>query len=289
VNFTGPAAGQIQSPAARFVQWRAVLKASNPAPQVDSVALNYLSRNVAPIVDSVDVQVNGAPPATASSTPAQNPQPNPPQPQQPTQQNANAHDHTVTVRWQAHDDNDDQLTYKLFYRGDGETNWKPLEEDALTDKTYSFDGDLLPDGGYEIKVIASDAPSHSPEDALTGESESARFEVDTTSPQVLDLHAASDGDALHVTFRASDSFSPIRRAEYSLDAGDWQFVTPVGELSDSKNENYDFEIPLPAAPAPAAASRSKKSPSTANPNEHVLAVRAYDRFGNVGSGKVLIK
>lgn len=289
VSFTGPKSGEVQAPPARFVQWRAVLKASTPPPFVDSVALNYLSRNVAPVIDSVDVQVNGAPTAPQSSTPQQGQAPNQPQPPQPAQPNASAHDHTITVRWTAHDDNDDQLSYKLLYRGDGESNWKPLEPDALSDKSYSFDGDLLPDGGYEIKVVASDAPSHSPEDALYGESESARFEVDTTSPQVLDLHAALEGGALHVTFRASDSFSAIRRAEYSLDAGEWQFVAPVGELSDSKNENYDFNIPLPASTAPGSG-HAKKSPAVAaaDPTEHVLAVRAYDRFGNVGSGKVVI-
>ena len=286
VNFLGPKAGEVQAPPARFAQWRVVLKASNPSPVVDSVALNYLSRNVAPVIDSVDVQVNGAPAPSQSSTPQPNQPANQPQPPQPAQANAAGHDHTITVRWNGHDDNDDQLSYKLFYRGDGESNWKSLEPDALTDKSYSFDGDLLPDGGYEIKVVASDAPSHSPEDALYGEGESARFEVDTSSPQVLDLHAALEGGALHVTFRASDSFSPVRRAEFSLDAGDWQFVAPVGELSDSKTENYDFNIPVSA---PAAPSRNKKSlAANADPNEHVLAVRAYDRFGNVGNGKVVI-
>ena len=33
-----------------------------------------------------------------------------------------------------------------------------------------------------MKVVASDAPSHSPGDALTGYKESDRFEVDTTPP-----------------------------------------------------------------------------------------------------------
>src|SRR5882757_2439955 len=44
-------------PAARFIQWRAVLHAGNPAPSVDSVLLNYLPKNVAPDFDDVSVQV----------------------------------------------------------------------------------------------------------------------------------------------------------------------------------------------------------------------------------------
>ena len=44
-------------PPARFVQWKAVLHAGNPAPSVDSVLLNYLPKNVAPDFDDVNVQV----------------------------------------------------------------------------------------------------------------------------------------------------------------------------------------------------------------------------------------
>ena len=62
----------------------------------------------------------------------------------------------------------------------------------MTDKAYSFDSSLIPDGGYEIKVVASDSPSHSPGDALTGSKESERFEVDTTPPMVRVLKAVEE-------------------------------------------------------------------------------------------------
>src|ERR1700746_2897049 len=136
-------------------------------------------------------------------------------------------------------------------------------KDNITDKAYSFDASLLPDGGYTIKVVASDAPSHSPGEALSAEKESDRFEVDTTPPQIEDLKGSVQGNAIHVQFRAVDSFSPIKRAEYSLDAGEWHFVEPVGQLSDSKSESYDFSLPL-------------ASDSLAR--EHVVVVRAFDRY-----------
>ena len=44
-------------PAARYAQWKAVLHAGTVAPGVDSVALNYLPKNVAPEIDDVTVQV----------------------------------------------------------------------------------------------------------------------------------------------------------------------------------------------------------------------------------------
>jgi hypothetical protein len=207
----------------------------------------------------------------------------------------------IGVRWSAHDENDDDLIYSLFYRGDNESTWKPLgAKDKITDRAYSFDNGLLPDGGYVIKVVASDGPAHSPEESLTSERESARFEVDNTPPAIADLNAVlesepvgdeggkkkpvrrKDGGAnvlaagpeIHVTLLAADSYSPLKRAEYSLDAGEWQFIEPVGLLSDSKAENYDFVIPLPGG-----------APNV----EHVVIVRVYDRFDNMGSAKVVVR
>jgi len=43
-------------PPARFVQWKSVLHAGNPAPRVDDVLLNYLPKNVAPEIDEITVQ-----------------------------------------------------------------------------------------------------------------------------------------------------------------------------------------------------------------------------------------
>ena len=45
--------GEVTVPAGRFVQWKAVLRAGGA---VDSVGLNYLQKNVAPVVDDVVVQ-----------------------------------------------------------------------------------------------------------------------------------------------------------------------------------------------------------------------------------------
>ena len=87
------------------------------------------------------------------------------------------------MKWKAHDDNDDTLVYDVYYRGDGETRWKLLRED-VDERFVNLDSDLFPDGGYTIRVVASDSPSHSAEDTLTGEAVSPRFEVDNTPPRI---------------------------------------------------------------------------------------------------------
>src|SRR5947209_1197124 len=209
---------RLEIPAARFIQWRAILKPANASTQIDEVAINYLSKNVAPVVDDIAVQVGAriqAPPRIAGSsdtmsinfgtTLVSTPRIDMP----PT---ANRDRGYISVRWSAHDENDDELAYSVYYRGDNEREWKLLKS-GIGDKFYSFESGLLPDGSYTLKVAASDAPSHTPEDALTDERQSARFEVDNTPPRILNLAAKIEGQQLHVTFQATDDFSVIRRAE----------------------------------------------------------------------------
>ena len=179
----------------------------------------------------------------------------------------------IGVKWNAHDENDDQLVYSVYYRGDGETRWLLLK-DNLTDKAYSCDASLLPDGGYTVKVVASDAPSHSPGEALTVEKVSRRFEVDTTPPRIENLTASVEGVQIRVRFRAEDGFSTIKRAEYSVDAGEWKYVEPTDQLSDAKVEEYDFKVALDAGK---------------DAVEHVVVVRVYDQYENMGAAKTLLK
>ncbi|MGH9502793.1 MAG: hypothetical protein ACRD20_08085 [Terriglobales bacterium] len=276
---------ELDVPPARFVQWKAVLHAGSVAPSVDSVLLNYLPKNVAPDFDDVTVQVGVryqplSKPAIvpdSAGTAAGNPQPRfdaPP----PTTRDSDS----IGVKWTVHDDNDDQMVYSVYYRDDGERRWLLLK-DGLTDKYYSFDASLLPDGGYTVEVVASDAPSHSPGQALTSTRDSARFEVDTTPPRIDDLKASTEGAQIHVTFHASDGFSNIKRAEYSVDASDWQYVEPVGQLADSKSATYDFQAAVPPVGNPGLPDTNQLS------SEHVVVVRVYDRFDNMSSAKTVIR
>ncbi len=282
--------GEVASPPGRFLQWKAELKSDGV---LGSVGVNYLPVNSAPVVDHL-VVVPGA---------RLNPQVAMPQNETVNiafpssgQDEAVAFDGgsnsplqaarsrtSVTVRWAAHDDDGDKLIYSLYLRGDGETVWRPLK-DKISRTAYSFDATLIPDGGYRIKVVASDAPSHTPGDALTADRVSDRFVIDTTPPAIAQLKAvrrqgscagANCQKELAVSFDAVDATSPIAHAEYSLDAGPWQHVDPVGKLSDSRTEHYEFQVPL-------------KEDAGAKAVEHLITVRAYDRYENVGVAKAVI-
>jgi hypothetical protein len=93
----------------------------------------------------------------------------------------------------------------------------------------------------------------------------------------------AEGEQIHVSFHAADGFSNIKRAEYSVDAGDWQYVEPVGQLADSKTASYDFQAAVPAVGNPS------RLPGARMSAEHVVVVRVYDRFDNMSSAKTVIQ
>ncbi len=284
--------GSFTVPAGRFVQWKAVLRSGGT---VDSVALNYLQRNVAPVVDEIVVQpgarvaATAAPPAGATVQVGFPPATGTPPPVSFTPDasasplTAQKDKTAVTVRWMAHDDNGDDLMFAVWYRGVGEANWRLLK-DKISEKVYSFDSALLPDGSYELKVVASDGPDHIDAEALSGERVSEVFVVDTTPPVPGVLTAtmvagtpAATRPTIHATLEVRDATSPIAHAEYSLDAGPWQYLEPVGKVSDSLAERYDFTVAVPVATVPVADAK-----------EHVLAVRVYDRYENVVAVKAVV-
>jgi hypothetical protein len=266
----------IDAPPARFIQWKAVLQPAGGVPTIDSVTVNYLPKNVAPEVNDVTVTAGVRVPAGVRSEPDNSggatyeaPLPTIKDP------------HSIAVKWKAHDENDDSLTYDVYYRGDGETRWKLLREN-VDDRFVNLESDMFPDGGYTVRVVASDSPSHSTEDTMTGEGISPRFEVDNTPPHIEFTGNKIAGDDIHLTFRAVDSFSPISHAEYSIDAGDWQLVEPVGQISDSKTENYDVTVPIPVSETKDSSGKSSSV------EEHTIIVRVYDRFENMGINKVVV-
>ena len=277
-----------ECPPARFVQWKTVIHDGRSGNGIGWVSLAYLPRNVAPVIDGIAVQDPGVraqanviiQTGQQASVNLRQPQaPNPTgvvitqssspvrfeQPPQGFQQKG-----FQSVLWAAHDDNDDELRFAVYFRGENETEWKLLK-DKLEQKFYSWDSTALPDGAYYLKIVATDAPSNPPAQALTAERESERFVVDNTPPAVEGLKVAVGRLQTNIQFAARDATSIIERAQYSIDGGDWIIVTPKGGISDAPEEQYDFSI------------------GTLPPSEHTVAVRAYDHFDNVGSAKTIFR
>jgi hypothetical protein len=285
----------MEAPSARFVQWKAIIHDGRPGDGVDWVSLAYLPRNVAPVIDGIALQDPGVRAQNQAGISSGQPTPvtlkMPPSPnvsgvviaqsgaplrfEQPPQ--GTLQKGYQSVLWTAHDDNDDDLRYAVYFRGENEHEWKLLK-DNLDQKFYSWDTTTLPDGAYYLRIRATDSPSNPPDLALDSVRESERFVVDNTPPVIDGLEASASvtphrGGLLSlqtslVKFIARDGTSSIERAQYSVDGGDWILVAPVGGISDALEEHYEFKIT-----------------AGLSPGEHTIAVRAYDRFENVGSAK----
>ncbi len=274
---------RLAAPAARFIQWKATLTAGGAqSPELESVDVAYLQRNVPPRIEAIEsTPANYKFPAPAillipSQTltlppigkPASNPGASPLLDSgTPSMQYAKGF---TGARWAASDENGDSLIFTVEIRGVHETNWKLLK-DKVREKYWSWDSTAFPDGEYRFRVTASDLPGNPPAEALSTSMVSDPFLIDNTPPRIASLAASESGGKLHATWSAADALSDIKKAEYSLDGGDWTLVAPVTGLSDSHELSYDLTLDHIA------------------PGEHTLAVRVEDDCDNQATDKVVVR
>jgi hypothetical protein len=271
--YTAADGERIASPNARYLQWRATLKAGAAAPRaadassrveagpvLTSVTTAYLPRNLRPEVTSITVHPpgtvfqrpfstgeleiagfedntsDGRSPGQSSQSSGSTPSPGAPALGRKVYQKG-----LQTFVWKAEDENDDRLQYDVFYRREGETAWKPLKR-GLWDAIVVWDTTSVPDGTYYVKVNATDAPSNAPATALVGEFESVSFDIDNTPPVVEVQSATRAGTRATVKFVVRDEQSAVMRVEYSLDASRWRVAYPVDGIPDSRREEFDVTL-----------------------------------------------
>jgi hypothetical protein len=279
--YRDPMGAQITSPRARFVQWRAVLKAAaGTAPvetRMEDVSLAYLPRNVAPEVLSItalpvgvglqsivqmqadpNIESSGLDPSVFGAV-AQVP------PRRLYQRGARS------LQWQAEDRNNDTLEYSIYYRSLNESSFRLLKE-KLRDNFFTVDGAALADGRYIFRVVATDAPDNPGGQALTGERTSEPVDVDNTPPVVRAIGEAQVmNDRVRVIFEVEDVMGMVRRADASFDGTPWRSAYPDDGIADSPRERYTLDLPVTGT------------------GEHTISLRAFDMSGNIGSIRISIR
>jgi hypothetical protein len=174
-----------------------------------------------------------------------------------------------TFQWKADDDNNDELSYDVSYRREGDTAWRSLKTD-LRDTLLVWDTSSVPNGTYVMKVLASDRRSNPADAAQAGELESSSFEIDNVAPTVQIGTLRRDGTRFLVPAEVRDTDSAVTKVEYSLDAQRWQTAFPRDGILDARQETFELRL------EPDAAGRT-------------LVIRATDALGNVGTGQVQIR
>jgi hypothetical protein len=278
-----PLASAIASPNARYIQWKAEMTGTSGAtPRLDSIALAYLPQNSPPVIRGITVVIQAAASAQAARPAGQSSAAysvtvtdtgdaaTPTSAGTPTQTLSRAASQQIVVSWQADDPDGDRLLYSLYFRGEDETQWLPLKTDTH-DNAVTFDADILADGKYYFRVLATDRESNPPPSAREAQLTSAPVFIDNTPPEIAIGQVRYAGGAAHVEFEAADAASPLRRCEYSLDAVGWVPMEAADGVIDSLRERFALELTGLA------------------PGEHLLVIRAADSAGNTGVRKVVLK
>ncbi len=232
---------QIGSPNARFLQYRLTLTSDGQAsPSLGSVRLIYQVGNLPPAVTALEVEASEKGPN-----------------QQPTETRRYRH-----VKITAADPNKDKLKFSVAYRRIGRDVWIEIVDDH-TKPQFIWDTRTVPDGRYELRVTASDAPGNVAPQALTGSRLSEPITVDNTPPAIKALDVTAGAGGVTVTGKAVDATSRIKALAYSVDSAEqWHVVLPVDMICDSADETFRFDVEdLESGP-------------------HEISIRAVDIYGN---------
>jgi hypothetical protein len=278
-TMTDPDRSPIQSPNARYIQWRAELSGDHPA--VENVTVAYLPQNTPPVIRSINVTTqtasavaksnagaassNAAYTITVTDTGEASSSAG-----TPTQTLSRSSGSQIQISWQADDADGDRLVYGVYFRGEDETQWKMLRTNMF-ENSLLLDGDILADGRYYFRVTASDRPSNARDAARETELVSSPVLIDNTPPNVTFGAPQRNEGHFEVVVDAVDRTSSLRRCEYSVDAGSWLPVEAVDGVTDSPREQFQIVL------------------DRLRPGEHLLVVRVYDTAGNPGLAKLIIR
>lgn len=282
---TDPAGKPIDNPKSRFIQWKADFNTMNPktTPLLRSVNIAYLQQNLRPEVLSITIHPLGVVYRKAQlyatdsfAGVAETSGPDKEQSEvtpsvQPGFEMGGLGKREYrkgfqTITWTAMDQNEDDLRFDIFYRGEEEKGWKQLASN-IKDRVFAWDTQTLPDGTYSVKVIVNDSGSNPKEYVLSSARESEPFDIDNSPPKIEIARNDETKDSITIEVRAHDQFSAIKDMQYSVTPGEWVVVFPVDLINDSPNETYKIEL--------------KNLPKEAN----TIIFRCSDRVRNVSTVK----
>ena len=244
----------ILSPKARYLQFKVMFKSQSGkvSPHLYKVSLFYLQTNIAPLITELEL------------LPANQVYLKPPEREEviwgyETNQGAKSKSEEEaktylvkkkvtrkgfqTVTWEASDENQDSLVYKLLIRKENEAEWRVLK-DKCSDRIFTFDSLSFPDGIYYLKLVASDSPSNPRGLELQTEKISQPLVIDNSLPEVKNFQVVKGRNILEISFEVEDAMSYIEEVKYLIRPGEWQTIFPGDGICDSKNEEFKISLRL---------------------------------------------
>ena len=237
-------------PPARFAQFRLRLASTRggATPVVETVAIHWAHRNLAPVWDGVEV----LPPGVVLLRTA--PQDDLGLERIPLEvqklipalgymgsEKRSYRRGSQSFQFKVADPNGDTLQFAIHLVP--EQGAPILLEKAWKEKFFSFDTLPVPDGRYRLEVTASDAPTAPFNAVQTSLWRTPPFVVDHTPPVLSGLSATPEGEGVRVRFTARDETSLLKDAALSADGDRWLQVVPEDRVFDQKEERFEVLVP----------------------------------------------
>ena len=238
--------GRLRQPLRRFMQLEVGLSAADA--ELRDLEVFYAPENLAPLVKSIELS---RPEVEADDD------------DEPASK--------VTIKWKADAADDDDLAYEVRVRPEGgdERQWIKLHGDAPVDKKeLKWDLATVPDGTYEVEVVATDEPTNGVGRARTDALVSPPFVVDRTRPRIEGLKITP----AEVTAIARDDAGHIHDVAFSIDGKPFRPASPQDGLFDGRDEPFTLKLP-----------------ADLEKGRHRLVLRARDAYGNLGTLAVIVE
>ncbi len=272
IPYTSPGE-RITSPAARFIQYKAILQTTNSdsTPVLTTVSLSYLPKNQPPRITSFTVEKESSPaqqrpPETKTNSKVEL------KPQAAVSQKSHHQIAQKNIQWEVEDPNNDTLQLTICYKGMDEKSWKIIDKNNQKKGSCTWDTLRLPDGRYQVRLTASDEPDNPPETAFSIENMIQPIMIDNSRPNIKSLNIAAGTEGRYIiTGRANDDYSAIVRVQYTIDGQDWISAYPGDGIFDSQEESFQITTkPL-------------------LPGDYTFIINVFDSEGNIGIEKVTVE
>ena len=152
----------------------------------------------------------------------------------------------------------------------------PVTDDAakpaqgLKDTSFSWDTTEVPDGTYQVQVVASDKPSN-PDGSLTAKATSSPFLIANAKPTLTVLTPVINADksvTLRGTAQSGSAF--VKAVQGKADSGDPVAASADDGLFDAPSETWTLTLPVLTS------------------GKHTIEVQVLDRAGNSATQSVTV-
>lgn len=273
----------ITNPDSRFIQWKLELNTRDRSytPNVHKISISSLQQNVPPEIASITIYPagefyeNAQQNIDVKSSFLEEPE-GFDSGNRSSQRNSRNHylgrkifrQGWRTVSWVVVDDNNDDLTYHLFYRETNSNYWLTLVKNWHSN-SFAWDTQRLPDGQYFLKLETTDSLSNPENLFLRTDRLSEPFIIDNSGPNVRNISVSTiKGNEKSIKFTVKDDYNPVSEVAYSIDGKDWKIIYPIDSINDSKTEHFAIQTKVNKAKG-----------------KHTLVIKAADRIKNIGFGR----